>query len=297
MSDARGNSNAITREYLDSLLIETRYLDSVNPDPSFKLFGECFASPIMTAALSHLDHFMYEGAMKELAQGAADADAVMFMGMAREAEIEDLASTGARIVEIIKPYADRDVIYRKIEHAEKHGLLAVGVDIDHPFGPDGSDDYVDGQRMKALTSVELAELCKASRLPLVVKGVLSMKDAEKSLAAGAGGLLVSHHNNRIEYALPPLSILPEIVALTAKRAPVFVDCEIATGMDAFKALCLGATAVGIGRPLMGALKKNHAAGVSEYLNNAVDELKKAMAFTGCGDLTKMDPTIIHRRNF
>ena len=53
MSD-HGNSNRITREYLDSLMIETRYMDSETPDLTFRMFGETFASPIMTAALSHL---------------------------------------------------------------------------------------------------------------------------------------------------------------------------------------------------------------------------------------------------
>ena len=62
-----GNSNRITRAYLDSLLIETRYMDSVIPTTDFELYGEHFASPIMTAALSHLDHFMFPGAAEALA--------------------------------------------------------------------------------------------------------------------------------------------------------------------------------------------------------------------------------------
>ena len=61
MSDI-GNSNRISREYIDSLRIETRYMDSTNPTLTFELYGERFDSPIMTAALSHLDHFMFSGA-------------------------------------------------------------------------------------------------------------------------------------------------------------------------------------------------------------------------------------------
>ncbi len=78
-----GNSNNIARNYLDSLLIETRYIDSTNPTLDFELYGEKFASPIMTAALSHLDHFMYPGAAESLARGAANANAVFWYGMAR----------------------------------------------------------------------------------------------------------------------------------------------------------------------------------------------------------------------
>lgn len=292
MSDI-GNSNRISREYIDSLRIETRYMDSTNPTLDFELYGERFASPIMTAALSHLDHFMFPGAAEALAQGAKAANAVLWYGMAEDEEIERLAATGARMIEIIKPYKDRGVIRRKIEQAEKLGLLAVGVDIDHPFGEDGSNDIVDGIEMVALRTAELAELCAGTKLPLIVKGVLSARDAERCLVAGAAGLVLSHHNNRIEYAVPPLAMLPEIKAL-AGDTPLFVDCEIRTGMDAFKSLALGAKGVCIGRPLMTAIKQNGADGVRDYLLKANAELGKAMAYTGCTDLGKMDPTVIRK---
>ena len=293
MSDI-GNSNRITREYIDSLRIETRYLDAVNPTLDFSLYGETFASPIMTAALSHLDHFMYPGAADALAKGARDAGAVFWYGMAEDSEIERLASSGVRMIEIIRPYADRDLIYKKIEHAEKCGLLAVGIDIDHPFAEDGSPDSVDGFLMSAISTRELMEICRLSKLPVIVKGVLSRQDAERSLSAGAGGLVLSHHNNRIEYALPPMAILPEIAGLVNGALPIFIDGEIKSGMDAFKALALGAKAVCIGRPLMTAIKKDPENGVADYLRAANAELRKAMAYTGCADLGKMDPSIIHR---
>ena len=289
-----GNSNRITREYLDSLRIETRYMDVKVPDLSFRLFGETFPSPIMTAALSHLDHFMFPGAAEALAQGAKEAGAVLWYGMAPEEEIERLAATGARMIEIIKPYAARELIFRKIAHAEKAGLLAVGIDIDHAFGNDGEQDLVFEDRMAPLKTAELEEICRNTRLPVIIKGVLSRLDAEKCLGAGAAGLVLSHHNNRIEYAVPPAVLLPEIAALAKGQAPVFVDCEIRTGMDAFKMLALGADGVCIGRPLMTAIKEGGADGVRDYLLCANRELKKAMAFTGCASLKKMDPTVIRR---
>ena len=289
-----GNSNRISREYLDSLLIETRYMDSATPDISFELYGIKAASPIMTAALSHLDHFMFPGAADALAKGAKDAGAILWYGMAEEQEIEKLAAFGAPMIEIIKPYADRDLIYRKMGHARKLGLPAVGIDIDHPFASDGSPDHVDGVEMAPLRTAELEEITRNVPLPVIIKGVLSCRDAERCLGAGAQGLVISHHNNRIEYALPPLALLPEIAAMAGKNVPVFVDCEIRTGMDAFKALSLGAAGVCIGRPLMTAMKEDPENGVRNYLLKANDELKKAMAYTGCTSLKKMDPTVIHR---
>ena len=288
-----GNSNMIAREYIDSLLIETRYMDAVTPTTEFSLYGESFTTPIMTAALSHLNHFMFEGASMALAKGAKAANAVMWYGMAEEDEIEALAGTGVRLIEIIKPYIDRDKIFKKIEHAEKTGLLAVGIDIDHAFAQDGSNDDVFGNEMKALTTAELTEICAASRLPLIIKGVLSSWDVERALRAGASGLMVSHHNNRIEFAMPPYAILPEIVDM-AGSVPVFVEDEVKTGMDAFKALALGAKGVCIGRPLMTAIKNDIENGVHDYLTKANTELRKAMAFTGSADLNSIDGTVLHR---
>ena len=219
---------------------------------------------------------------------------MLWYGMAPEEEIERLAAAGARMIEIIKPYAARELIFRKIAHAEKAGLLAVGIDIDHAFGNDGEQDLVFEDRMAPLKTAELEEICRNTRLPVIIKGVLSRLDAEKCLGAGAAGLVLSHHNNRIEYAVPPAVLLPEIAALAKEHAPVFVDCEIRTGMDAFKMLALGADGVCIGRPLMTAIKESGADGVRDYLLRANRELKKAMAFTGCTSLKKMDPTVIRR---
>ena len=75
MAEMAGNSNAITRRYLDSLLIETRYMNSTFPDTEMTLYGKKFKTPVMTAALSHLDHFMFEGATAQYAEGAAKAGA------------------------------------------------------------------------------------------------------------------------------------------------------------------------------------------------------------------------------
>lgn len=289
-----GDSNRISREYLDSLLIETRYMDSCVPKTDYELFGRKASGPIMTAALSHLDHFMFPGAADALARGAAEAGAILWYGMAEEAEIERLASFGAPMIEIIKPYADRTVLERKLRHAEKLGLMAVGIDIDHAFGPDGSPDVVDGAEMAPLSTSELSEIIRTCALPVIIKGILSLRDAERCLSAGAKGLVLSHHNNRIGYALPPLALLPEIAELTAGRVPLFVDCEIRTGMDAYKALALGASGVCIGRPLMTAIRQDPEHGVRDYLKSAHAELRKAMAFTGCATLADMDPTVIHR---
>ena len=289
------NSDKITRDFFDSLLIETRYLDAVLPTTEMMLFGETFRTPIMTAALSHLHNTARNG-MTVYAQGAAMSGAVHWVGMGSDEELEEIVGTGARTIKIIKPHADNREVVRKIEHAVKVGCMAVGMDIDHAFNGQGGYDNIFGLPMKAKTTGELAEFVEAAGVPFIVKGVLSPRDAEKCLKAGCAGLVVSHHHGIVQYAVPPLMVLPDILSATGGEVPVFVDCGIESGMDAYKCLALGAKAVSVGRHLM-PLLKNGAEAVAGRINEMTAELAGVMSRTGVSGLDKMDSTVIHRRAF
>lgn len=289
-----GDSNHITRRYLDSILLETRYLDSMSASTSYTLFGETFDMPIMTAALSHLNTFARPGGMTDLAKGAKNAGTVMWMGMTEAEEAAACHKTGARIIEIIKPYRDRNLIYEKIHQAEEMGFLAVGVDIDFVYDSVGNPKNFHMYPLQELTCGELQDLIRYSRLPFIVKGILSVQDAKKALQAGVSGMVISHHGGSMEYAIPPLAILPQIAETVQGEVPLFVDCEIRSGMDAFKALALGASGVCIGRHLMEAIKEDGAEGVRSYLTLARGQLKKAMTVTGCQTLDEIEGSILHR---
>ena len=289
------NSDKITRDYFDSLLIETRYIDAVLPTTEMMLFGETFRTPIMTAALSHL-HNSAQNGMRIYAQAAALSGAVHWVGMGSDEELEEIVATGARTIKIIKPHADNREVLRKIEHAVKIGCIAVGMDIDHAFNSEGGYDNVFGLPMKAKSTEELAEFVQAAGVPFIAKGVLSPHDAEKCLKAGCAGIVVSHHHGMIQYAVPPLMVLQDIISVTDDNIPVFVDCGIESGMDAYKCLALGAKAVSVGRHLM-PLLKNGADAVAQRINDMTAELAGVMARTGVRALDKMDATVIHRRAF
>ena len=291
-----GNSNVITRKYLDSLLIETRYMNSFVSDQSIELYGAHFDSPVMTAALSHLDHFMFDGATAIYASAAAKTGTLLWLGMADDQEVERCAATGAKMIEIIKPYADRELIYRKIRHAESIGLLAVGIDIDHPFADDGSLDIVDGYEMAPLATEELRDFCRCTSLPLIVKGVLSPNDARRCLEAGVSGIVLSHHGGRVAYSIPPLLALEQIADVVKGRMKIFIDCGIVSGMDAYKCLALGADAVSVGRHLMPLLRDGVDA-TAKRIKEMTAELAGVMCATGVTELKKMDPTVIHRMAF
>lgn len=284
-----GDSNKITREYFDSILLESRYIDSDLPDTSFELFGEKFETPIMTAALSHL-HNICDNAMVEYAKGAKNAGAVHWVGMGEPEEMEDIFAA-ARTIRIIKPHADnKDVLWR-IEHAVSNGAFAVGMDIDHAFSWNGQYDNVLGLPMKPKSLDEIKMFVKASKVPFVVKGVLSVSDAEKCLNAGVAGIVVSHHHGIMNYAIPPLMALPKIVDAVGGKMKIFVDCGIESGMDAYKALALGADAVSVGRHLMGPLAEG-ANGVTGRINDMTNELATAMARTGAKSLDEINSSVI-----
>ena len=91
------------------MLIEMRHIDAVIPSTKLELYGETFDTPVMMAALSHL-HNVRENGMVEMAKGALAANAVNWAGMGDQAEITAITATGARTINIIKPYADNEIV-------------------------------------------------------------------------------------------------------------------------------------------------------------------------------------------
>ena len=272
------DSNAITRAYIDSLLVEARYMDSVEPDLGMTLYGRRLSSPIMIAAFSHLNSF-HEDGMAEMARGAAAAGVCNWAGMGSEDELRRITAACPDTVKIVKPYADRGRVVRMLQLAQECGAMAVGIDIDHSFGGSGHPDVVLGDEMKPLTSQELKQLVRETDLPFVIKGILSVQDAVKCAEAGVRGLLLSHHHGIMKCAVPPMLLLPAVAKAVGREVDLFVDCGIASGEDAFKALALGAKAVCVGRSILPSLKENGAAGVQAYLSHMHDGLRAMMART------------------
>lgn len=290
-----GDANAITRRYLDSILIEQRLVDAQDtPSLSVELFGERFATPIMMPAFSHLHVFAKEreDGMCEYARAAKALGALNFVGMSQNEEFARIAAVGVPTVRIVKPYADRDKVWSRLTQAAEVGALAVGMDIDHSFSSAGGPDDVFGEKMTGQSVQDLEEYVKGTELPFVVKGVLSVRDAVKCAEAGVQAILVSHHHGRMPFAVPPLMVLPEIRRAVGDSLRIFVDCGIERGADAYKALALGADAVAVGRAIMQPLVKDGAAGVEAYVRGMNDELSMIMAFTGCRSLSDLDSSAL-----
>lgn len=131
-------------------------------------------------------------------------------------------------------------------------------------------------------------------LPILLKGITHPDDARLCLEHGASGLIVSNHGGRTLDTMPATAtLLPDIVAAVAGRAPVLVDGGIRRGTDVFKALALGASAVLVGRPVLHGLATGGAQGVAHVLRLLIDELEITMALCGCRTLDQIADHHLH----
>ena len=289
MNNPAEDSIRIAREYMDSLQVESRLLGAEEPSSEFEFLGERFATPIMTAALSHID-------LKGMAEGAVSAGAAVSIGMGDNEMLKAVLDTGAKVMKIVKPYADRDDIRDRIRFAEANGAIAVGIDIEHSIhADDPTPDNVLGFQMKLPSLDELRDFIRFTKLPFFIKGALSVQDAVKCVELGCAGVILSHHNGIMRCAVPPVRLLPKIREAVGRRLILIADGGMESGFDAFKALALGADAVTVGRPLMAPLKEKGAAGVRDVLETMTKQLQVMMYRTASKDLKHIDPSVIWQR--
>ena len=136
----------------------------------------------------------------------------------------------------------------------------------------------------AITWEFVDRLRKATSLKLLIKGIDTREDARLCIEHGIDGILVSNHGGRsTETGRATIEALPEVVNEVGKRIPVFWDGGVRRGTDVFKALALGAKAVGIGRPFLWGLGAFGEAGVVRVLEILQGELKLVMG--NCGTQT------------
>ena len=289
------DANEITARYMDSILIEQRLIDSVKAEINTEFFGEKFDTPVMTPAFSHLGR--YNGreltGLEEYSMAAKECNALNFCGMMENDMFQKIIDTGAKTVRIVKPYADNGKVRDQFQFAEAVGAFGIGMDIDHIFG-DAGYDIVIGEEMAAQTTDMLQSYVTSTKLPFVIKGVLSVADAIKCADIGAKAIIVSHHHGRLPYAIPPMKILPQIKeALKGRDVKIIVDCGIASGADVYKAIALGADAAAVGRSMLPSLEKEGAPGVVKFIKGVGNELRFIMSCTGFKNVTDIDASALH----
>lgn len=143
--------------------------------------------------------------------------------------------------------------------------------------------------------IDLEQLRELWHGPLYVKGILHPDDAERAVSVGADGIVVSNHGGRqLDGAPASLDALVEVVDRLGGRVPVLLDGGVRTGTDVVKALALGATAVGIGRPYVYGLAAAGQAGVAAVLDILREEITRTLALMGLGGIDELDRSCVTR---
>jgi isopentenyl diphosphate isomerase/L-lactate dehydrogenase-like FMN-dependent dehydrogenase len=130
-------------------------------------------------------------------------------------------------------------------------------------------------------------------MKVLLKGLETREDAELAVQNGADGIIVSNHGGRAgESGRGTIDCLAEVVAGTRGRIPVMLDGGIRRGTDVLKALAMGASAVGIGRPQVWGLSTFGQAGVERVVNILTRELNLAMGQIGARSIKEITPAAV-----
>src|SRR2546422_4991938 len=144
---------------------------------------------------------------------------------------------------------------------------------------------------------DVRRLRDATQLPVILKGVLTAEDSERSVRAGMSAIIVSNHGGRqLDHVGATIEALPECVQAASGKIPVLVDGGFRRGTDILKALALGATAIGIGRPYLWGLSCFGQRGVSRILDLMRIELALDMGMAGVARISEIDRKLVRFRN-
>lgn len=292
-----GASVRMNRKYLDSLFFEPRYFDPVQVDTTCKILGVTLKTPIFCSPISQTDFASDEG-LVEIAKGVHKAGGLMMLGIGGSSELQKSIDLGAKVVKMVKPYKNTELIYKKAREAEERGCVALGMDIDHYYGRLVGDKVDRDDLFGPQKTEELKQLISETKLPFIIKGVLSTVDAEKAFQLGASAVMVSNHGSAaIDFTIPSMMALPKISESVGQQLTVLVDTGFKTGNDVLKALAFGAKAVGFASSLLLAYAADGSSGVELLIHYITAELRRTMAATGCANVSAVSRSIISQAPF
>lgn len=308
----RENRNAFTK-----IRIRPRVLvDVSNIDISTTVLGKEISMPIMIApsAMQKMAH--PEGELAT-ARAAASANTAMGLSTLATSSVEEVASvgTGLRFFQLYV-FKDRNLVTQLIRRAEKAGFKAIALTVDTPklgrreadiknrfvlpshltlknfegldlgkidkTNDSGLASYVAEQLDQSLDWKDIQWLQSITKLPILVKGVMTGEDTILCIQHKAAGIIVSNHGARqLDYVPATISCLEEVVKAANGKIPVYLDGGVRRGTDVFKALALGASGVFIGRPVLFSLAVHGEAGVTKVLQMLRDEFELTMSLAGC----------------
>lgn len=298
-----GNSFIENVKALDRVKINMRTIHNVSdPDTSIELFGQKLSLPIMAAPITGTTINM-GGQVTEreyiepVVLGCKNKGTYAMVGDTAVPQflldnLDVMNENNAPGIVFIKPWENKNII-EKIKLAEESGAFAVGVDIDAcgliTLALHGKPVMPKGVK-------EIKELVNSTKLPFILKGIMTVDEALLAVEAGVDAIVVSNHGGRVLDETPGVADVLEDIAKAVKgKVKILADGGVRTGVDVLKFLALGADAVLIGRPFVTASFGGKRDGVKTYVDGLKGELKSAMVLTGCKDVDSIDKRIIFQR--
>lgn len=299
----KGTGAAFKENYeaLNAYKLNMRVIHNAkNPDTSIEIFGKkmdipVFAAPVSGTTLNMGGKFTEEEYISWVIGGCLDAGIYPMVGDTAVdsfliTNLEQLKKFGGEGIAFIKPWSNDNVI-KKIKMAEEAGAFAVGMDID---ACGLITLALHGKPVMPKTVEEIKEIVKSTKLPFILKGIMTPDEAELAVEAGVDAIVVSNHGGRVLDQTPGVAdVLPEIASRVKGKVTILADGGVRTGVDVLKMIGLGADAVLIGRPFVTASFGGQREGVKTYVDKLKDDLKSAMVLTGCNSIKDVDGRIIY----
>jgi 4-hydroxymandelate oxidase len=317
LSSGAADENTLrwNHEAYDRIRLRPRVLQDVTSlDTTVSLLGRKHEFPILLAPTAYHRAIHPEGEIAT-AKGAGATGTTWVISSATTTTLEEIAHAAtAPLWFQLYVQPDKEVTKDLVQRAESVGCQALCLTVDTPVqgardrqtrarfalppgvtAPymtqlgDGTRAINDTRRGVVVTWKDVEWLRSISRVPMLLKGILTAEDAERAVAAGVSGIIVSNHGARNLDTVPAtIDALPEVVERVGGRIPVLVDGGVRRGTDVLKAVALGADAVLIGRPYCYGLAVGGAAGVQRVIEILRTELQMAMQLMGRRSLKEID---------
>jgi 4-hydroxymandelate oxidase len=308
-----------------------RLVDVSKVDLKTNILGVTYNSPIFICPIGGQRSFHPDGEVA-VAKAAKAANFLQILSTVSSNSVEDVtAARGQPIWQQLYATNKWEVAEAVVKRAENAGCLAVAVTVDRSGGRnqetlfrmrrtdtrecsgchDSSSLQASYRTRPMLSSLDLSglknlqssamtwdffkRLRDVTKMKIVIKGILTYEDAVIAANNGIDAIIVSNHGGRADDSgLSTIGVLSEIVEAVNGRMPIFVDSGFRRGTDVVKALCMGATAVGIGRPYIWGLGAFGQAGVERVLELLRVELYAMMQQMGAPSIKDLTPAMVRK---
>ena len=324
----RANREAFLKFYLRP----RRMIDVSKVDMSVEIFGIKYDNPIFISPTGGNKAYHADGEMAVSRAAKVGNHLQMLSTAATTSINDAVATRGAPVWFQLYATSDRDVAYALTKRAENAGSQAVVVTVDRVGGRNqeallrlrrtdyrecrvchessdgggsGADrarrpnyDGIDLSKVSSMQSDNLTwdfirQLRDKTKMKIVLKGIVTPEDAKLAVDHGADAILVSNHGGRGEdNGRGTIEALPEIIEAVKGRMPVLVDSGFRRGTDVVKALAMGATAAGIGRPYLWGLGAFGQPGVERVLELMRIETRAAMQQCGVTSVKELSKAFV-----